>query len=410
MHPLLAALSDALRHHGLTVSEDAALEGRSGAVYQIPLLVEADGEAFLLDLYANGIMPAEVAERLADITDDVGASGAILCHLEAAATTDADVRLWGRDDLVRIIGESAFAAAGLDARPPVLVPERSGPPVAESLSDLLPPAFEDDAPKNGVDLLEAEPAVAFDGMSMFDTDDGIRLEGLEDLPMADLLDDELGLDSPVPAFDRLPGQQESPAAPPATQYAYPLLPVRITTQEAVHRVKDRLFRVNAIEMVLQPVHLLDYECDLLAEGSLRYDTVRGRIEVHGTDKHITEVEPEAVDPAGFTKEIPADIEATERTNRVTDERAKERGRTYLVEAHTRMVPVQIEDADGAFSYTEKKRVAPRPDHVRLHHLGTFHRILWRLRGPNGKADVDALTGQVVEETLASPDTDTIILD
>ena len=392
MH-LLGLVEAALRQHGYHVTPDAALEGQSGTVYTVPLLVECGGKAYLLDEGTDGVLPAREQQALEDICDDVGADGAVLCHLagaETAATTR--LRLWGRDDLLRILGEAALASIGAAAVPPDLAAESPrGSPIAESMADLLPPAFR-----------EAEPD---DEQPMFTVD----LDALEQLGESGLL---AGFDEASPDDRDEPLAAEMPAAPldAAHRFAYPVLPVRVTAMQAMARAQERLFRAAAVEMVLQPVHLLDYECDLLAEGSLRYDTVRGRIQVHGTDKSTVEVDAEAVDPGGFTKMVPDDVPHSERTLRTSEERAKERARTFLVAAHTRVVNVQVDDTSGSFAYTEKKKVAPRPDHVRLHHLGVFHRVLWRVRGPNGHIDIDGLTGDEVQETLATPDPGAFMLD
>lgn len=388
MQRLMECLEGVLRFHGHATTRDAALEGRSGTVYTIPMLAECDERAYVVDAFLDGVVPAEVIEQLEEVCRDVGADGAVLCHLEAAETVGSDkVCLWGRDELVRLIGDAQLAeATDGTARPPVMEAKpKPDAPVAESLSDLLPPAFKEpertgEAPMTTVDL--------------------DALEGLGDGFLDDIAPAE-------PAPDQAPSIPGPDAPEPAV---HPLLPVRVLPEEAKAMVRERLFDASHLEMVLQPVHLVDYECDLLAEGSLRYDTVSGRLQVHGTDKHVIEVDPDAIDPDGFTKLPRDEPPRNERVLRVSDERAKERSRSFLVEAHTRLVDVQVEDNDGSYSYTEKKHVAPRPDHIRLHPLGVYHRVLWRVHGPNGHVDVDAITGALVEQRLQTPDPGTIMLD
>ena len=376
MHALMDLLAEVLRLHGLEATRNAALEGQSGTVYTVPLLLEGEAGAFIVDAHLDGVVPAQIQDDLEQVREDVGADGAVLCHLGAAETTDTPVRRWGHDDLVRLIGTARLAeATGAELAPIDLLPEAplDAGPLAESLDDLLPPAF-------------AAPEPELPAMTVMDLD---ALETMD-------LEPDL--------------EPEPPAPVPDEPFTRPLLPVRCLPEEARLKVRERLFEAHRVEAVLQPVHLFDYECDLLVEGSLRYDTVRGRIQVHGTDKTVVEVDPEAVDPSGFTRMTGLDRPAEERVLRTSDERAKERARHFLVEAHTRVVDVQVDDDDHGFAYTEKKPVAPRPDHVRLNHLGTFHRVIWRVRGPNGHVDVDALTGEPIQETLATPDPDVYIMD
>lgn len=396
MQPLIAAVSNALEAMGLKATPDAALEGRSGTVYTIPLLLEHDGDAFIADVHTDGQVPEEAQLEIATIADDVGADGAVLMHLASAASTDAGVILWGRDDLVRLLGGAALhEATGVEVDLPPLRIALDSAPVAQSLDQLLPPAFQakerpelDLAALEGMDDGMDAPDAAGESLDFMDFD--ALGDGFADL-------------EPEPAVPD--------AAPPAavTPFAHPLLPVRVAPAEAMAAVRERLFEADRVERILQPVHLFDYECDLLAEGSLRYDTVSGRIQVHGTDKTSSEVAPEVVDPTGFDKAVP-DVPASERTLRVSDDRAKQLGRAFLTEAHTRMVAVSVHDSDGSFDYVEKKKVAPQAEHVRLHHLGVFHRVLWRVRGPNGHIDIDAITGERVEEVLRSPNPDVYIMD
>lgn len=420
MHALMDLLAEALQHHGYNVTAQAALEGRTGTVYTIPLLAERDERAYIIDAHLEGVVPANVPVELADVRDDVGADGCVLAHLQAIESHDADIVAWGRDALVRFLGEAALAAAtGTEAAAPdfSLPALDSDAPVAQSLSELLPPAFAAD---------EAE----FDGPELPDFS-LLDLEQLGDEPtieagempapkptdfMAELdalVDPEAAVEATfAPELSEATGAPAPAAAPvpsPVPETRFPLLPVRCTANEAAGMVRERLFEARSVQMVLHPVFLFDYECDLLAEGSLRYDTVAGRIQVHGTHKHVLDVDPEAIDPTGFGRPLDA-VPHEEKALRIDEDRAKQLGRDFLTEAHTRLVDVQVDDDDSGYAYTEKRKVAPRPDHVRLAAKGVFHRITWRVFGPNGHIDVDGMTGTVQEQRLQTPDPDVYIMD
>ncbi len=377
---LMDAVASALRTHGYRCTLQAALEGRSGTVYTVPLLAERDGAAVLFDVHA-GDVPMDLPASVVDALEDVAAHHAVLCHTGGEPSPVPGIRFWGPADLARLLGEARLAeAAGVPATEPVVAAPEV--PVAQSVEDVLPPAFA--AP---------EPSLDLDAFEAMDLDAPTPAETVH-----------------APVFPETMPAEAAPA-PAAEPFAYPLLPVLVTHAEAREQARERLFNVSHVTMVLQPVHLFDFECDLMGKGTLRYDTVGGRVQVHGTDKAVVEVDAQAADPAGFTRL--ADVsgfDADERTLRVGDARADELARAQLTEAHTRTVDVVVEDEEYNISYTEKTKVRPRPDHIRLQHLGVFHRVVWRVPGPNGHVDVDALTGQDVQETLATPDPDTVMLD
>lgn len=395
-------LAEVLATHGYNCTRQAALEGRSGTVYTVPLLAESDARALIVDAQmGDDVVPLGAIGDMADVLHDVGADTAILCHRGAVESGERQdgVLLWGHDHLVQIIGDAQLAAA-LDEAPEPLVLERrnvpSAGPLAESLHELLPTAFFDGVSGDADAALDHPEQETVELVSPFDL---VAMESM------DLLGDlEHNMEGPM---DRALQDE----AAPATAFSHPLLPIRLTPDEARLSLRGRMDRIDAVQMVLQPVHILDYECDLLIEGSLRYDTINGRIQVHGTDKLAIEVDREAVDPQGFTRlsELPA-LPHHERTLRTTDERAKERATAFLLEAHTRMVDVEVDEPDSGFSYTEKKKVSPRPDHIRLAPMGVFHRVLWRFTGPAGQVDIDSLTGMVAEQVLAQPDHGAMIID
>ncbi|HET6398419.1 MAG TPA: hypothetical protein VFH47_02565, partial [Candidatus Thermoplasmatota archaeon] len=216
-----------------------------------------------------------------------------------------------------------------------------------------------------------------------------------------------------PAFLAQPPVPTPAAAPPApaSPSGRRLLPIRIPAEEAKKRTAQRVFGVERVELVRVPVHVFDYECDLLVDGSLRTDTLDGRVQVHGCDRSATIVAPDEVNPDG-TSLVP-DVSAyacTERVLRVQPERARELALEAVLKEHTRKMDVRVPDTDGRFFYTEKRKVAPQRDHVRLTLLGTFDRPVWRLFGTNGHLDLDALDGKVVDQQLSRTNADVLVLE
>lgn len=373
MEALDRLLAELFESHGFRTTPDAALEGRSGTVYGAPVLAEDERGAFLVERRGadDPVGAAQVAELLA-ILDDTGADHAVLVHLgprtpDAVAAARRRVTFWDRTTLERLVGSATVAQiAGLRAEALPLAVDPPGAPT--ELGDLLPDAFQDEAPTAHLDL------------DMFES-----------------------LAAAIP-----PGPPPPRQAPPTA--SRPALAPRIDRARAVALARDRLFTVDAAALVLQPVHLFDYECDLLIEGSLRYDTVRGRLEVHGTAKTVRDVDPLLLEPAKagpLPRGLPVE---DEKALRVTPERAVALAHAHLMETHTRVVEIETADEDGDVSVMEHKKVAPRPDQVRIEPLGVLDRPLWRLRGTNGVVLVDGLTGECVGEELRTYDPDVMIVD
>lgn len=189
------------------------------------------------------------------------------------------------------------------------------------------------------------------------------------------------------------------------------LPLRIQRDDAVRRVRDHLFTIDVQELVLQPVHLYDYACDLFAEGSLKVDSHEGRLQVHGTDKRATEVDPDDVNPTAGTSAAPAPegVLVSPKVLRVSPERALELAQQKVIELHTRLVDHKLPQENHSFHYVEKRKLSPRPEHIRLKPLGAWYRPFWRMAGTNGEMLLDGVTGAVATRDLRT-NPDAFILD
>jgi hypothetical protein len=189
------------------------------------------------------------------------------------------------------------------------------------------------------------------------------------------------------------------------------MPVRLLVAEAQAKVADRLFGVERAELVLQPVHLFDYEVDLLKEGKLAYDTVEGQFQVNASDKAARDVDPDLANPNAPTR-LAADhrYPVTERVVRVTPERAAELALAFVAQKHTRTVEQRVHDSRNSLYYSERKKVQPTRDQMRLTPLGVVLRPVWRLWGSNGHVDVDAVDGTIGWAETVRGRTDAMLLD
>jgi hypothetical protein len=437
MRGLAEAIAKALQVHGYTVTLDAPLEGRTGQVHTVPILAEG-AQAMLVEVSAAEVLEPEEVALVVQRVEDTGADLAILCHLgprssDALAATSGRVVLWGQDRLIRVLGEAELAAAvagkpnplpldpdadvqgvslqesqapgaaspqaesGLDAdllgalanafAPPAEAPGAAAP-IPEKVSDLLPFAFQEPAPPTIEPVLTLLPFPPLDG--------------------SPLPPPEIGPGTnPVPSPH---WQLLQPAPAPAPTPSQRRLPVRVDLASAKRIVKDRLYSVSRQELILQPVHLYDYECDILGKGSLKLSTVDGRVQVNGSDRRALIVDPDKVNPAAADLGTPPGIETSERVLRVTPERAHAAAMEAIMELHTRSVDVQVPDPDSSFFYLEKRRVPPAEGQIRLKPLGVHHRPVWRLIGANGLVEVDAVDGSILHKELRDANPDALLLE
>ena len=356
MDGICALVAETCKTHGYRVTPDAALEGQSGAVYAAPLLLEGEGFAAIVERRgADEPVTPEMLAELDRVVEDIGADRAILAHLGPVEAKEAKhVVLWGPDVLQELIGNAALMPLGVPPATLPLAPTPPGTPVEnlapESLA--LPDAF------------ASEP---------------IDLHQLDSLATGEL----------------------------ETLAAYPVAPMAIEGLVAEQKTRSQLYGIDRREMVLQPMHVIAYECDLLIEGSLHYETVTGLLGVDAA-KQIAEI-AEAFHPK-HAGDIPAGLtEVEERDMKLEPPRAQELAHAHVMDANTRMVDVETWDEESDVSMTERKRVTPRPDQVRIQHLGVVHRPFWRVFGPNGSCLMDAVTGDV-EYTLRNYDPDVVMLD
>ncbi|HEX2066922.1 MAG TPA: hypothetical protein VHI93_08935 [Candidatus Thermoplasmatota archaeon] len=399
MGTVVHLLERLLGRHGHTCSLDTDLEGRSGTIYTVPLLAEREHATLATVHLDPAPLTAARVASFAQTVADTGAAVGLLVHLGpleagAAAAGEGRVALWGRDQFVRLLGETDLCEAlglelpGLPLDP---APAARGPVLAESALDLLPPAFSLPGPH-------------------------LDLAGLDLGAVAEAANARPALPSPAaPPVASIPSlsPQSAPPAPAAPRpvASRPLLPVRVTEQDARRKVKDKLFGIGRVELLLQPVHLFDYECDQLREGSLAYDTLDGRIQVNASDKGVLDVDPDVANPDAPTLLAAGHgLPVTERVVRIPEERALELARQHVVRKHVRSVEVRVPDHHNSLLYTERRKVEPTPDQVRLRPLGIHFRPVWRMMGRNGQIDLDALDGRELFSEVRGGRTDAMVVD
>ncbi len=404
LRPLVA---DLLQAHGLTPHSDESLEGRSGAVYEVPLL--AEGGQVLLFEFKDSPDPVEEADLdyLHRLVDDAGADHAVLIHQGPAPYGLAlreDVTLWGPARLRSILGDHLLHAhTGAPMRPLPLGPGADPGDVGERPFQPFPAYSAEASPATEESEVQL-PELTDDGFadllpSAFQDDP----EDEDVVPMIGLDFDALeSLTAPTPPAAPRPDVPEPSFGPSAIQ-------PRIPIHEARAMVKDRITRIDTETLVLRPVHLVDYECDLMVDGTLKQDTVQGRIQVYADKKGSSRVDDEGIDVATIgTLAWNGPVE--DHAFRRDAERALQDAKALVMETHTRMVDMEVDDEASDFSMMERKKVAPNGDLIRLEHKAATYRPAWRFESANGHVVIDALTGETLDESLRTRSGDTIIVD
>lgn len=400
MRELVERLAQAFERAGWTVSLDAELEGKSGQVHAVPLLAEWDGQAILLDAAESATLEPEQVEAFAAAVADAGADRGILAHAGTGRPHLGPVVVWDRATLTQLLGELALAdavggsvALPLDPDEPTALAAEP-PAAAEPEPFTLPPAFLE--PETALPPPPPSPPPAAAPMpgpfgSLFAA-----------LPP-----------QPAPAAPYAPVAPRVAPAPAFTPFTLgrPLMPVRLLVPEAQARVAERLFGVERVELILQPVHLFDYEVDQLKEGSLAYDTLEGQFQINASDKAARDTDPDLTNPNAPTRLAASHGHAiTERVVRVTPERAQELAWQFIAKKHTRVVEQRVHDSRNSLYYSERKKVEPTRDQVRITPLGVVLRPVWRLWGGNGHVDVDAVDGTIGWAETVRGHSDAMVLD
>ncbi len=391
LRQLVERLLEAFTRNGWEVSLDAELEGRSGQVHAVPLLAEWDGQAVVLDAVESTTLEPEQVEAFAAAVADAGADRGILVHMgEGHVAGVGSVVVWGRATVARVLGDLVLAdvvggsvTLPLDPDPgtaasfPIAEPELELP----GLDALLPTGFLDPEPE-----LPPVPAALPPPTPQAPIPSGPFGSLMAALPPV--------APTVIPPYAPVAPPRAAPAAPfvPFT-IGKPTMPVRLLVADAHAKVADRLFGVERVELLLQPVHLFDYEVDLLKEGKLAYDTTEGQLQVNASDKATADVDPDLANPNAPTRLAAGHGHPiTERVVRVTPERALELARAFVAKKHTRTIEQRVHDSRNSLYYSERKKVAPTNDQIRLTPLGLVLRPVWRLWGGNGHVDVDAVDG------------------
>ncbi len=429
MRHIASALAHLFERHGHDVSLDAAIPGRTGADYVLPLAAWHDGEWLLVDGDLSTPASEMAVHRLLMACIDTGARG-IYCH---AGSADAAARnacldqvlLWDRETLALLLGQTQIADAMGEAPPRLSLGFPTPTPAEQNLNPVPNVVV---AATEG-EHLEEQPSEAAMAFAELMPPEPVREERAaeslgEVLPAA--FQAVMAPLTPAPAAERELDWEASPAVAPASvatvnipalqvlevpSGSNGILAIKLSLPEAKQRVADRLMGWEQADLVLQPIHLFDYTVEVLQQGSLATDSKRGRIEINGTDRTVRPI-TDHIKLAGEAMPVPeASVTVMEKILRVNDARALQVATEWVDAQHSKTVRVASGDPDDEFALTELRRIAPTSGQVTLTPLGLWHRPFWRLWGDNGHVDIDAVDGAVLDEELRCvADSDAILIE
>ena len=159
----------------------------------------------------------------------------------------------------------------------------------------------------------------------------------------------------------------------------------------VHDVKEIGMRTvggfrHRLELV--PYYVYDYSCKIVLDGS-EVAVERGRLSVNALTKKVEEWN------------VKADVVfALEQGHRRLDsvvepEDAEGLIRTEVLRRHTS--EREIVSDEGSVTVTERRKVAPRPEHIELVSQGIYYLPIWCVEGVHGVLIINAGTGKIVSE-------------
>jgi hypothetical protein len=182
-----------------------------------------------------------------------------------------------------------------------------------------------------------------------------------------------------------------------------VLRMQVGPRLAANMVKEKVRELRDVRLRLVPFLVYEFEADVLLDGKLDAETKRGHVGVDAWMKRAGRWDE------GFeTAPLEADgVEIEKRQIRLSEYEGKLLALRHLEEIVGRDT-TQKEDTDE-WSVVVKKRVRFAGDDVRIRCLGTFWVPIWRLTGRDGSVEIDAATGQVIEEELLVEPSDSQLL-
>lgn len=359
---ILSLLEQWGKLRNFTVTRDAALEGRSGTPYDVPLLFE----------HEEGVAAVYVHDAegwdYEHVVDDIGAQALVVFDPERRVTPAPRIWVWGREELSTALGDDFVAMAmGED---PQDWPFREG--------------------KQIVPRPRAEPTLE----SELSIDDAMEL-----LPGMDLIGDVDDLLAPEMDMDlsTLSEVKDDEQAEGSIQR------MTVLRGDARNMVASELPDLISQKLVLRPEWVLEYRCHLLVEGSLDSQSVTGHLAIDARNKTVRTL-----------TELPATTNALdeefERLQiREVGATPKEAAQDAIQRIHTRKAKVEVHDPEEDLIYTELRPVKPDPRDLTIGEPTLMYRPLWMLEGQAGRITLDATTGEVLDGSLRSRSTDSIEL-
>lgn len=161
------------------------------------------------------------------------------------------------------------------------------------------------------------------------------------------------------------------------------------TREKAEKISKKFIHPISFELNLVPYYIYDYQCEfLIAENSI--EKTAGTIGINGITKY-----GELWFNYDFIQNL--EIQHKKINPLYTLDQYSKFARTQIIELNTRSIET-TRDSDSVI-IVEKKKLKPKQENIKTQPRGMLYLPVWVVGGHNGKAVIDAVSGDVNEKKL-----------
>lgn len=186
-----------------------------------------------------------------------------------------------------------------------------------------------------------------------------------------------------------------------------LLAPAVSKEQAASAVRDKIYTIDHTSLRYHPKRVYRWAVEAFVEGQVTTTTLSGVRVVDMATRHVAS--PDQWTASRSLREGTFDIPVDHKPVRIEEAKARALALDSVLDATARDIVVEDHDSSLDIMVTEKKRVRTHRDDVQIHDEGLQWCPVWCFSGVNGEIEVDALTGQIVQERLEARTSNTILL-
>jgi hypothetical protein len=182
-----------------------------------------------------------------------------------------------------------------------------------------------------------------------------------------------------------------------------VLRVQVGRRVARNLVKEKLREVREDRLRLVPYFLFNYKAELLVDGRLDAETHEGLVGIDASTKRALEWHF-GIETAPLSEQ---DVEVERKSVRIDQAAARQ----VLLKHVGALVgrEVTTEEQSDEWSMVVRKRVRLAGDEISVRFLGLYWLPVWRLAGPGGSIEIEAASGETVEEDVLVEQSDSQLI-